>query len=234
MSQIGVPEWNKWKESPGPASLSTALKSVNHVIDEVPRANPNLNRNLLRGQAKQRAAQALQTYDPSMGASLETHVRNHLKPLTIRSHGQARAISRGRFVEETATEFKNEFRAFEETFGREPTAPEMADRMKIGVPRAKLLMERSRHYEVPESQIESMGPVEGSEDTQVSRWTEYVYHDLTSRDQLIMDLRLGRNGKEKHGLEEISAKVGISAPGVHKILNRIADRILEGVEGNES
>jgi DNA-directed RNA polymerase specialized sigma subunit len=233
MSQIGIPEWQKWKERPEPANLSAALKSVNHVIDEVPRANPGLNRNLLRGQAKQRAVEAFSSFDPSMGASLETHVRNHLKPLTMRAHGQTRAISRGRFVEETATEFKNEFRTFEEQFNREPTAAEMADRMKIGVPRAKQLMERSSHYEIPESQIESLGAVEGSEDSDVGRWTEYVYHDLPPRNQLIMDLRLGRNGKKKLGLEEIAGKVGMSAPAVHKILNRIADQILSGVEGGK-
>lgn len=232
MSKPGMAEWRKWKDNPGPGQLSSALKAVDHVIDEVPRANPKLSRSLLRGQARSRAVEALSTFDPAMGASLETHVRNHLKPLTMRSHGQTRAVSRGRFIEETATEFKNESRAFEEQFGREPTAVEMADRMKIGLDRARQLMERSRHYEMPESQMESLGPVEGSEDTNVSRWTEYVYHDLSPRDQLIMDLRLGRNGKEKHGLEDIASKVGISAPAVHKVLNRIADQIMTGAESS--
>lgn len=230
MNKPGMPEWKKWKDNPTPDSLSSALKSINHVIDEVPRANPKLSKPLLRGQAKQRAVEAFDTFDPSMGASLETHVRNHLKPLTMRSHGQARGISRGRFIEETATEFKNESREFEEKFGREPTAGEMADRMKIGVPRAKQLMERSRHYEMPESQLEALGPVEGTEDTEVQRWTEYIYHDLPPRDQLIMDLRLGRNGKEKQNLTQIAEKMDMSAPAVHKILNKIADKIVTGVQ----
>lgn len=234
MSQIGVPEWEKWRAAPNPGNLSVALKSINHVIDEVPRANPKLSRSLLRGQAKQQAIQALDTFDPSMGASLETHVRNYLKPLTMRSHGQTRAIQRGRFIDDTATEFKNESNAFIEEFGREPTAGEMADRMKIGIKRAKILMERANHYEVPESQMEELGAVEGSEDSDVARWTEYVYHDLTPRDQLIMDLRLGRNGKRKHNLEQIAQKMNVSPPAIHKTLNKIADQIMRGVEGRDS
>lgn len=233
IDQTGVPEWQKWKKTQSPSDLAGALRAVDSVIDEVPRANPKLSRSLLRGQAKGRAIEALNSFDPEQGASLKTHVRNHLKPLTMRSHGQTRAISRGRFVEETATEYRNEMREFEETMGREPTAGEMADRMKISGKRSSQLMERSRQYEVPESQMESLGAVPGSEDSRLARWTEFVYHDLTPRDQLMMDYRLGRNGKPQLGLEEIAEKLGTSTTTVHKVLNRVADRIMTGAESDK-
>lgn len=229
----GIHEWEKWKRTSEPGDLSATLKSMEPIINEVPRANPRLNRSLLRSQARSRAIEAFETYDPEKGASLSTHVRNHLKPLTVRGYRQTRAVSRGRFIEETATAYKNEMREFEEKFGREPTAGEMSDRMKIGITRSRQLMDRAKFYEMPESQVESLQAVPGTEDTRVGRWAEYVYHDLPPRDQLIMDYRLGRNGKEKLGLTEIAKKMNMSTTAVHNVLTGISKRVVAGTEGEE-
>lgn len=228
----GFKEWQRWKSSGNRDDLSVAIKALDGVMNDVTRSNPGLNRHLMKAKAKTRVFEALNTFDPAAGASLSTHVRNHLKPLTLRSHNETRAIPKGRFVEESARDYRHSFSEFIEFNGREPTAYEMADRLKISPDRSSELMRRIRSYEVPESQIE--GPIVADEVDESTRrlrlWSEYVYHDLTPRDQLIMDYRLGRNGREKLGLEEIAARMGLSPAAIHKVSTKIAERIVEGAD----
>lgn len=230
--QRGLREWMKWKKDQSPERLGILMGAFKDVIQDVPRANPKLNPHLMRAKARPLALEAFKTYDPAVGASLATHVRNHLKPLVLRAHNETRAIPKGRFVEEAARDYKRVFDEFRELNDREPTAGEMAQEMKISRDRSAELMRRIRSYEIPESQF--AGDVLPEEDDPATRrlriWTNYVYDGLSPRDQLIMDYRTGRNGREKLGLEEIAAKLGISTSMVHKISTDIANRILEGME----
>ncbi len=228
----GMPEWREWSSSQSKESFSKLVKAMGPTIENVARSNPKLNASLMRAKAKGLVMSAAKTFDPSSGASFSTHVNNHLKPLTIRAHGEARTISKGRFVEEAAKDYKRSYDEFSEDNLREPTADEMADRMKISAGRSSELMRRIFSYEVPEGGMEgAVIPEESSAQNKKLRlWTEYVYQGLNPRDKLIMDLRLGRNGKPQLGLEEIARKAGVSTTMAHKVLGKISSDILDGID----
>lgn len=229
--QTGLKEWRKWKARGDKESFAALARSVAPAIDRVAKANPKINPSLLRAKAKPLLLNAASTYDPSAGTAFTTHLSNHLKPLTIRSHGETRAVAKGRFVEETARDYKRAFDEFNEDRMREPTAQEMAEIMGISRERSSELMRRIRSYEVPEGAMEGAAIPEDrtAEARRLRMWTEYVYNSMSPRDQLVMDYRTGRNGKPQLKLSEIAEKTGISVAMVHKILNKAASEIIEGV-----
>jgi len=228
----GSSEWRSWNHDQSKENFSKLVKVMGPTIDSVTKSNPRLSPSLMRSKAKGLVMSAARSYDPASGASFSTHVNNHLKPLTIRSHGETRVIAKGRFVEEAAKDYKKVYDEFSEDHLREPTSDEMSDIMKISRGRSSELMRRTFSYEVPEGTMEgAVIPEESSAQNKKLRlWTEYVYQGLSPRDKLIMDLRLGRNGKPQLGLDDIARKAGVSTTMVHKILKRASGDILSGVE----
>ena len=235
-SPRGIKEWEKWKSTGSKQDLSLAMKQMSPAIDEVARANPGLSPSLLRSKAKVRVYEAFQTYDPAAGASLSTHVRNHLKPMTIRSHNEARALPKGRFIEDATRDYYSKFKELSELNMEDPGADEMADALSIPRERSIELMRRMRSFEIPEGGAEGAVIPEDQtiENKRLKMWTEYVYHDLSPRDKKILDMRMGRNGQEQLGMEEIARRVNTSPATVHKVLNRASGEILDGVRSAEA
>jgi len=226
----GMREWKAWSSTRSKEDFSGLVKAMAPTLEGVVKANPRLNPHLMRAKAKSLLLNAASTFSPDSGASFSTHVHNHLKPLTIRSHNETRAVAKGRFVEDAAKDYKRSYDAFSEENLREPTAEEMSDIMGISSDRSSELMRRIFSYEVPEAGMDSAVIPEDktAEAKRLALWTDYVYQGLSPRDKLIMDYRLGRNGKPQLGLEDIARKAGISTTMAHKILGKISGDIIEG------
>ena len=232
----GQKDWERWKSTGSKQDLSVAMKQMSPAIDEVARANPGLSPSLLRSKAKVRVYEAFQTYDPAAGASLSTHVRNHLKPMTIRSHNEARAMPKGRFIEEATRDYHFKFKELSEMNLEAPGTDEMADAMKISRERSSELMRRMRSFEVPEGGMDGAAIPEDQtiENRRLKMWTEYVYQDMSPRDKKMLDMRMGRNGYEQMGMDDIARENNTSVATVHKVLSRASTTILDGVKATEA
>lgn len=219
--------WNTWRQSPTPNSLSTVLRSVDPVIERSVSRFPGMNKSLMRGQAKSLAIQAFKTYDPQSGASLSTHVFNHLRPLSRFADRQTKVVSVPRDFRAQVAEFIKFKQDFFEEQGREPSDDEVANRMGLTKKQITKLNHGS-FYEMAEGATEA--PVEvSSDDDSLGTWVEFVYHDLPERDKLIMDYRIGRNGKPVLTAEQIAQKMNIDPSYVRKRSAVISKRILDGV-----
>lgn len=218
--------WDKWREAPSASSMGAVVTALSPVIEEAAKANPTLSPSMMRSQARGYAVKAIKSYDPNAGASLTTHVRNYMKPITVRGHQQASAVPKGRHVEETRGEYRRSFEDFVEEKGREPTSSEMARRLKIPLNRASALMAEVGRYEMAEGAIEGSVDAGGGEDP-AEVWFNYLYHDLAPRDQLIIDHKLGTHGKEKLGLADAARRANVSTSMAHKVVSRFANQLIK-------
>lgn len=216
--------WKRWKSSPSTESMASAVKALSPQIDAAISANPGLSPRLVRSKAKGYVVRAIKSFDPSSGASLATHATNYLKPLARRGHTMLSASGRSRHFESTRGDYKKSFEDFVEQYGREPSHVEMAGRLKISGDLSKKMMGEMNGYEMPEGGIEGSVGVDKAQ-SDLDDWVEYLHAALPDRDKIIIDYRLGRNGRPELGIEDIASRVGMSPAGVFKVINSFSQRL---------
>jgi DNA-directed RNA polymerase specialized sigma subunit len=229
--EVPMSSWESWKKAPSPAAMSTAIKSIDPVISSAVRRHPGINENLLMGEAKRLAVQAIKSFDPVQGTSLSTHVFNHLRPLSRFAERATKAVSVPRDFKAEVGGFVKARRDFEEENGREASDGEMRDILGINAKRLAKL-NAGTFYEMPEGQIEGAVEQEDDESPKLNLWADYVYHDLSPRDKLIMDYRMGRNGKPIKEPQEIAAILKMDPSHVRKRTKSIAQQILDGLDSS--
>lgn len=226
-----VPEWNQWRDNPTPENLSSVLKVVQPTLDSAARRYPHINPAILGGEAKRLAVQAIKSYEPGAGASLTTHVFNHLRPLSRYSQTVTKAINVPRGAREGYAAYLGAKRDFMEENNREPHDAELMD--ILGVNRQKLTrLHQLGTYEFPEGQLENSPDVTNQDDRRLDLWADYVYHDLPDRDKMIMDLKMGRNGQQTLDSTAIAAKMGLHPSYINRRAQEIGQRILDGVDSH--
>lgn len=229
-SQGGVPEWQAWKANPSPATMAVALKKVQPTIDSAISRFPGVSPAVLGGEGKRLAIQAIKSFDPAQGATLSTHVFNHLRPLGRWAGSATKAINVPRDAREDFARYANAKRDFFEQNNQEASDADLQD--ILGINRKKLMkLHQMNFYEFPEGAQEDSIDVAADDDRQLDLWADYVYHDLNPRDRLIMDLKMGRNGQPLLDSKEIAAKLGIHPTYVNRRAEEIAQKIKVGLNG---
>lgn len=226
-----VEAWQRWKSAPTPDSLNEVVQSVRPAIDGYLSANfSGSEQPIMRGEAKRLAINAIKTYSPDAGASLSTHVSNHLKALQREQRKSQQLVNVSREMDEHVRQYIQTQKDFFEEFNREPTDDEIADRLKIS--RQKLHKIQSAHtMELAESQVEY---TPDQEDDTVAMWTDFVYHDLDPQGKLIMDYSLGRGGKPQLNQIQIAQKLNLNPTIVNRRVRDISKKILDGVGATRS
>lgn len=224
------PEWEQWRKAPNPANMARVVKSVNPLIESTVKRYGHVSPALVGGEARRLAISAIKTYDPTQGASLPTHIFNHLRPLTRYVQTAGKAINTPRDAREGLARYVNAQRDFFEEHNREATDDDLQD--ILGVDRKKLTkLHQMANYEFPEGGLESSPDVTSEDDRKLDLWADFVYHDLSDRDKLIMDHRLGRNGRPILDTDALAAKLKIHPSYVNRRAQEIAEQILKNSGG---
>ena len=220
--------WKQWKASPSPKSLSAVVGSLSGSLDRIVSSSPGLSPTLVRSKGRNLLIQAIRSYDPAFGASLQTHAHNHLKPLASRGYTMARAVPRTRYKEDIARSLHNELMAAEQRGEEEPDAKQLAKRLKLPIGTVENFLS-GLAYEAPEGSLESTPMAgKGGDDDRVAFWTEMVYNDLPEQHKRIFDLRTGKDGAQRT-LGDIAKETGVSPSYVHKITSNALGDIMKGV-----
>lgn len=224
----GVKAWQAWKVAPSPATMSAAVKSVNPAIQTAISRFPKINATVAGGEARRLAISAIKTYDPTQGTSLSSHVFNHLRGLQRFVQEKARdVVSVPRSAREEFTRLRGAESAFLEERGRYPSEPELQDLTGFAANKMKRLRGMAK-YDFAEGALEAQPDVSKGDDGTIGLWSHFVYHDLNPRDQLIMDYKMGHNGRETLGTEEIAKRTGLHPTYVNRRAAEIAQKILDG------
>ncbi len=119
---------------------------------------------------------------------------------------------------------------FYEEHNRHPTEFDLQDQLGMTRDRMTKLRQLGK-YEFAEGALESAPDVQ-AEDPKLNLWAEYVYHGLNDRDRLIMDHRMGRNGREILDTNALATKLGIDPTYVNRRAGDIAQKILDGLNSS--
>ena len=233
----GTPEyyWYQWKKHPTPENMRGAVDSLSTEIKNFSNSySTSLNPSIVRGKAKMLAVEAIKTYDPKMGSALKTHFFNHIRPLARQIKGITESSALTKHYETNVNRYVNFVRDFIGEHGREPDDSEIMDALMI-TPRQLSVLNKASKYEIPEGQIEDFNFENKSmqHEAKIDAWTEYVYHDLSPMGKKIMDMKLGRHGRDPMSNIEIAQKLGLSPKEVTQYTENISKKILEGVQSRE-
>ena len=233
--ELNTPEnyWEGWKKNPTPENLSRAVKQFDGLIDSSISSQSSVNRSLLKSKAKLLAVEAVKTFDPSKGTKLSTHVYNHLRPIQRSAKDMTEISPLSRYYSDEAAQFVKFNQSFLEENGREPDDTEIMDGLGIDSKRLTKLNKLVK-YEIPEGQL--IGNIEQEDDKESERlnlWTDYVYNDLNTLDKKILDYKMGRNGHMPLSNEDIAVKLNLSPVDVSVRSQRIAQKILDGINTKE-
>jgi DNA-directed RNA polymerase specialized sigma subunit len=227
--------WENWAKNPTPDNARRLLSSSDKILSTVVKSNQGLSEALVRAKAKNLILKAAQTYDPAAGTKFSTHAYNHVKPLTIRGHTMLQGVDVSRYQDEISGRYRSFLETFVHDNHREPSLDEVVDGVGVSPKKAKNLMASGMGYEMPEGGLAegTLPGLEEADSSDLNLWLDYVYMDLPETHKVVLDYRLGRNGRPPLKIEEIAKRMEISPGMVHKITDGVAKKILGGIQESE-
>lgn len=216
--------WKAWSTSRDPSLLGKLMDSFAPIIGitvakfrEVP-----IPDSAIEAEAKRQALKAFQTYDPTKGAALGTHVTNRMKKVNdfIYEHQNIGRIPKHRITQiGTFNAVKVELG---NKHGRSPSAVELADELGWSLPEIER-MELELRGEVPETALETDFSFTSVDPAQ--KVLQFIYYELSPREKVVFEHVTGWAGKAKASDAEIAGKLGISQSRVRAIRSDISKKI---------
>lgn len=217
--------WKDWKKTGDPVALGQLMTSIQPIIGMTVKKfhSVPLPPAAIKGEAMKHALGAFKTFDPKAGASLGTHVANHLQKVNrfVYEHQNVGRIPEHRILQVgTFKSVKSELRY---KLGRDPSAAELADELNWS-PQEVERMERELRREMPESAAMDVD-FTFTATTDSQRILNYIYYELSPKEKVVFEYLTGWAGKPRLSEAEIASKVGASPARVKKLKAKIAEKI---------
>ena len=216
-----VPYWKRYQEGDRSVVLPFLTemdKTMNQAINQYAGGDMSY-----KTQARLLALQAAQSYDPTAGANIRTHVYNNLKKLQ-RISAQRGNLTR---IPEQASSQRNAVmkarRDYEIDHGEEPTVEELAS--MTGISR-KRIDDLARYKPITPDSLavspegDSLAP--SREQHAVDLYDAYTYDGLDRIDKKIYEWSTGYGGSPVISQQEMAKKLNITPAAVSKRAKNIA------------
>lgn len=219
-----------WKRNPNPTNAQSFLTSVEPVLNKALKsyARGSALSPTLKNRAEQIALNASRNYDP-LQSKLQTYLMYHLQGLQRATAQEERIISA---PEQVLLDQKHVYDAsnkLRDELGRDPSDMELADHMSIPIKRIQYI--RQMRNPVAESvfsgrvgEDESFAPAVRQTNNDAP-WQEFVYHDLSPVEQLIMEHTLAMHGKPMLDGQALARRVGVSPGRISQIKAKIQQKL---------
>jgi DNA-directed RNA polymerase specialized sigma subunit len=230
--------YQKWKKTQDPEHFQGLYGSMKNLLyDAAKKASygSNLPESAHRIWAAQNFFDALRTFDPKSGASLQTHVYNAVHQKAKRLNYMYQNL--GYIPEPRAAQvglYQTEYMNLRDNLGREPTPNEMADRLSWNIKDVvNIQKEIQKDLGLGEGTEEQVF-FESSSDEEL---LEYIYQDLAPEEQLVYDYIFGKHGKprlvkanNKIDFGQMGAMCGFSASKARTIVTKIKVKLKKALE----
>lgn len=221
MSNEAETIWFDWNADKTAGNTVKLLDQFRPMINrEVARQSGDLPPSYLEAKAKSIAVDAFKTFDPLKGAKLSTHVANRMKGLARENFTYQNALR-------TPEDRQRKFRLYSdikdkltERLGREPSAGEMAEKLKWPE-REAARMERDIHKEKP--------VYGGGHNEAISGFNEpvvdFIYHDMLPEEKVLFESFTGYNGHPVLETAEIAKMLNLSESQLKRRKKKLVDSI---------
>lgn len=205
--EADLQSWHDWKRHPNDVSLQGVLDRLNPIIQtEVNRWAGTLARPALEIEAKRLAAEAIQSFSPSGGASLATHVSNRLKKLSRLSYTHQNIARIPEYQTLKYHTYASAAAALNDKLGREPTHTELSDALGWSKSGLKTFQSSLRREFVESGDT----PPFFDQDEGEGGMIDYVYHDLSPVQKQIFEHTTGYGGKKPLDNPDLTKKLKIT------------------------
>lgn len=238
--ELELQMWQDWKASgEDPAKLEPLVASFQNLTNsqvrkfsgQVPVPVP-----VIQAEVNQQLLNAFRTYDPNYkgkrtgkGAALSTHVHGLLRKSGryIKKYQNVGGMPEKRI--NNITKYKNAMFELQEEFGREPTDLELSDKLQwapaeIGRMQSELRKDLLTSAYEADDMIANPSAMVPSRDMEIIQLIKY---ELTPREYQVLEFSLGLNGKPQLGTGQIATRLGVSAPTVSRIKNKVQAKFRE-------
>ena len=195
-------DFASWRAKPTPKGLGQVVRGLQTTIDRAVKHYTQSENPIIRSKARVLAGRAVQGFDPSFGASLQTHVYRQLQALQRLAPNMQDPLP---MPENLRRDRGGVLRAIEEltnTLDREPSDEEVSEH--AGLPIKRVLRVRGNlRAGVPASMVEETDSDDEGEEGQdptastmsaEQEWLDAVYHDCGDIDRIVLQYRTGYRG----------------------------------------
>lgn len=211
--ETAKPEWidyrskdqelfDKWKQTGSKKHLGELVNQLSGVIyQEVNRQSGSLPSSALSAEAKKWAIKGIQTYDPSKGTQLSTHVTNYLQRVRRMNYKYQNAVRLPENMQLLYRQWNATNQELADQLNRDPTEEELAKSLGWSKPQV-VKYKNSLYSDLVESASDK--PAEFTQYNENAELMEYLLSQLTHEEKFILD-----HVKEMPA-PQIAAKLGVN------------------------
>jgi len=221
-SNFGYEEWEEWRRTKSPGALHKVLRKFDPFLEkELQKYGGNLPKSILKMHAKKFIIDALHTYKPEKG-KLTTHIATNLQRLNRINYKTSSTLTISEEIQRGVNTFKQAKEELTIRLGREPTPEELSK--ELGWSISKILRtENLVRTETPTSALE-VSPMGAVADDPI---IDYFYHDLSPKEKIIFQHRIGYRGAPYLGTVELAKKLKTTPADISITAKKIAKKLKE-------
>ena len=213
-----------------PEDVAAKVKELNPTIDHVLASIGAAGDKQLKSRARVLAARAVQSFDPSQGAQINTWLSRQLMPLRRMKRKSDTAAHVPEGIQLDAMTLMRAEQDFLDRYEREPDLIELADHSKLPVKRIEAI--RKTFRPIPSegaftSETQDLGlpgtPVGSYSDEAM----EYVYRDADYIDRKILEMKTGYGGAQVMSPKDVARRLNLTPTQLSRRSAKLALNIQE-------
>jgi DNA-directed RNA polymerase specialized sigma subunit len=209
--------YNNWAKTKSKKDLGILINSLaGPIYAEVRRTSGSLPTAALAAEAKSWAFKAIQSYDPSKGTSISTHVINYLPKTRRLNYKFQNAVRLPENMQLKYHEYNKELTGLTEELNREPTDEELAHRLGWSKPQT-VKFKNSLYADLIESNSERPG--EFTKFNENAILMEHLMSQLDAQEKFILE-----NSKVLSSTE-LATKLGVNLNRLNYLKAKLIDKI---------
>lgn len=209
--------YDDWRSTGNKKHLGALMASLTPVIRaEVTRASGSLPTAALSAEAKKWTIKAIQSYDPSKGTTLATHVNNYLPKIRRMNYKFQNAVRLPENMQLKFHEYNHSLTMLRDELNRDPTDEELSKKLGWSKPQT-VKFKNSLYNDLIESSSEKPG--EFTQFNEHAILMEHLMSQLDYREKFILD-----NSKLMSSTE-LAAKLGVNLNRLNYLKGKLIEKI---------
>lgn len=209
--------YHQWKESKSKRHLGQLVDQLSPVIyQEVHRASGSLPTAALTAEAKKWTAKAIETFDPTKGVLLSTHVANYLPKVRRLNYKYQNAVRLPENLQLKYHEYTKAVTDLTEELNRDPDEAELAN--KLGWSKGHVVKFKNSLYA---DHIESVNerPSEFTHFNEGAILMEHLMSQLSDQEKFILE------HSKDYSVKEMCEKLGMNTNRYHYLKKLTVEKI---------